>query len=240
MCCHGNSLSGDCGCPMFLSNVCCQTQEQENCHLCPSSAAPLTVPPSDRVLAAETHVALALFQPNNRLPEALSLTLHRWSLITNVSLVCCPYLHEGHIIVTQCLLLTIWGRNLAGVTRILIWISDTALNLFYKQACDPFFYRLFISLGSLTMSNMLRVLRQRSDCISSRLFSAPSKCCAVWYVLIISHIKQQETCLCCFFDRLLSLLNGDNYRNCTLVQQVSFTEQMFSSNERSLLHKLPY
>lgn len=115
--CHGNSHSGDCGCPMFLSNVCCQTQAQENCHLCPTSSAPLTVP-SDSVLAAENHVALILFSVDQQTSRSTSSKIaqveHNHKCFTWLQIL---YLDQGHILVTQCLLLTIWGRNLAGVTR---------------------------------------------------------------------------------------------------------------------------
>lgn len=71
-----------------------------------------------------------------------------------------PSRGQVHIVITQCLLFTIWGRNWAGVTRFFIYISNTALNLFYTQGCGPFMYLLFISFGRLTLNNMLRVLAE--------------------------------------------------------------------------------
>lgn len=52
--CDGNALSGDSGRVMFLANVRCQTQVQENRHLCPTSSAPRAVQPFDFVVAGET------------------------------------------------------------------------------------------------------------------------------------------------------------------------------------------
>lgn len=100
------TASGDCGCPLLSSNVCCQTQVQENCHLCPTLSAPLTVPPSDFDVAAETRGS------STTRPEWLSPTLHRWNLTKHFSLdYKFPYLDRGRFVRTWCILLTIWGSN---------------------------------------------------------------------------------------------------------------------------------
>lgn len=135
-----------CFCQMSVA----KHKEQENCHLCPTFVSTSNF--ASVWLAAETHVVLA--QPSNGQPEWLRPKL--WNSTKNVLSQC------DEIAVMYCLLFTMWGRNLAGVTRFFIRMSDKALNLFHKWVCGPFVYLLFISFGRLTLSSMLCVLRWRS------------------------------------------------------------------------------
>lgn len=140
VCCHRNRLSGGCGWPVFSPNVCCQTHGQENSNLCPTSSAAFSRPTIWLCCCCRGHTWLSQSKVNSVfVGQKDSLNDWVWPITgwTDQRMLplywIAPYLLQGHSVGPQCLLLTICGRNSVGVMRAFIWITDTALNLFYKQ-----------------------------------------------------------------------------------------------------------